>query len=137
MINTFTVSAPDCIFLADSVSDPFQDIYVITTKGHFLDLLMQDMPYALIAKGDDVNINAKVSFLIQHSDIQVREFVDFTTTPPTVCVNASTVGEDEIYKAFELISKAIDINSGPMGKWSAAYSITYCLSDLTHLLNWH
>jgi hypothetical protein len=124
------ISIEDCVLLADSMSEPFQDIHLITTRWTFINQLTTQ---SNVACNPEAIQNA-----LDNTNITVHEYVDFGTTPPTVCVDmADTSDEFAVYRAFSLISQAIEVNGSAAGKWINPTPLAYSFGEISQLLNWH
>lgn len=129
-------SIEDVVLLADSEQSKFDDIHVITTKGHFLEQILHELPYETLIMDDKV-IESCVKNAINTSHIEVYEFVDFSTTPITVCIDTETINEETVAFAAERLVEALEACSERKGVYKFGNAITYTLPDVAHLLNWH
>lgn len=130
-------STSDIVMLAESEQSIFDDVHILTTKGHFLDRIMHLISPELISSGSDDAIYNQAASLINSTTITVSEFVDFTSTPLTVCINADQITDDQVFQAADMVIEAISKQNGARGIVSFGTPTTYSVEEVSHLLNRH
>lgn len=130
------LSATDLILHAERDQWAFEDVSIITTKGYFLDRAVELLPGELLARNNALDIKDRVSDVIVNRSLTVSEFVDFTTTPLTVCMNVDRIGDDEVYRAADMVIEAIDKMNGARGTIHFGSELSYTPDEVLPLLNW-
>lgn len=126
----------DTILAASRELEPFQHVRLITTKGYFLEQIIDKIPAEILLKTNNIP-TCNYAHLIADSNLEVTEFVDFTTEPITVCINVDMIQDHHSMIAAEMIATAVVINGEASGRVDLGNPMRYVVSDLNHLINWH
>lgn len=97
----------DLYLMAESESEPFADVRVVTARSEFDRLVAEQM----FQYSEKCPFNA--TFVL---DVEVRESVTLSTTGEfSVVVDAPEVSDEAVWKAMDMVAEAMDVLDGHAG----------------------
>lgn len=111
---------------------PLQDVHVVTTRSHYLDLIYLEATEMSLNAGHSLNAFAIVEAakLVRNSgNIFVRESVEISSTNITVYVDTDQIDEDAVTHALQLLSEAFEHLTGESGTVNFGQPLEYDLGE--------
>jgi hypothetical protein len=115
---------------ADREGEPFTDVHLITCKSKFLEQI-----------GNPKTHQELIESLQSNPTTTVCEYVDFRSSVPTICINASYIDEVSTLTAVSMISEALkkvsDKVTSKLTYIPMSAPIAFTADELSILVNRH